>query len=166
MLRVYSIASGFAVDSGHRCPDAHDPIQLYKDQALIDLSPLFIIHKLSASSVYYMKATFVELASFARYRAEYLTDEQFNDFQDKLLRSPEAGDVISGSGGLRKIRYSDKRRHKGARGGLRVIYYWWNGGHQFWLFTIYDKDEADDLTHDQLKILKTLLMKELEQRGG
>ena len=55
------------------------------------------------------------------------------------MMRPDAGDLIEGTGGLRKLRY-DARRGKGQRGGLRVIYYWWDGGLQFWLFTLYDKD--------------------------
>ncbi len=53
---------------------------------------------------------------------------------------------------------------KGKRGGLRVIYYWWSGGDQFWLFTVYDKDQADDLTPVQRKVLKQLLKNELKNR--
>jgi putative transcriptional regulator len=56
-----------------------------------------------------------------------------------LILYPEAGDSIPGAGGLRKLRFADRRRGKGRRGGLRVIYYWWDSGSQFWLFTIYDK---------------------------
>jgi hypothetical protein len=46
-----------------------------------------------------------------------------------------------------------------------VIYYWWVGGRQFWLFTLYDKDEMDDLTAKEKKVLKELLEKELIARG-
>lgn len=53
---------------------------------------------------------------------------------------------------------------KAACGGLRVIYYWWSAGRQFWLFTLYDKDEADDLTAREKKLLKDLLKAELEAR--
>ena len=45
--------------------------------------------------------------------------------QTTLMKSPAAGDVIEGTGGLRKLRFADVRRGKGKRGGLRVIYYWW-----------------------------------------
>lgn len=60
---------------------------------------------------------------------------------------PRAGvaGYLTGTGGLRKLRFADERRGKGKRGGLRVIYYWWDAGSQFWLFTIYDKDETSDL---------------------
>ena len=61
-----------------------------------------------------------------------------------MLKDPEAGDVITGTGGLRKVRHSDATRGKGKRGGLRIIYYWWEPKRQFWLFTLYDKDELDD----------------------
>lgn len=80
------------------------------------------------------------------------------------MENPEAGDVIEGTGGLRKIRFSDAKRGKGKRGGLRVIYYWWSVGKQFWLFTIYNKDEKDDLTPAQKKVLKELIKQELEAR--
>jgi hypothetical protein len=51
---------------------------------------------------------------------------------------------------------------KGKRGGLRVIYYWWNAGFQFWLFTLYDKDEMSDLTKLQREMLKEMLKTELQ----
>ena len=79
------------------------------------------------------------------------------------MANPNAGDVIEGTGGLRKMRFSDSRRRKGKRGGLR-IYYWWFAGLQFWLFTLYDKDELQDLTTDQRKALKVLLKTELDAR--
>ena len=84
--------------------------------------------------------------------------------QTALMENPEAGDVIEGTGGLRKLRRADPRRGKGKRGGLRVIYYWWDGRHQFWLFTLYDKDEMDDLSAKEKKLLKDMLKRELEAR--
>jgi hypothetical protein len=51
-----------------------------------------------------------------------------------------------------------------ASGGLRVIYYWWGGGQQFWLFTLYDKDEMDSLSAAEKKTLKGMLKAELEAR--
>lgn len=65
---------------------------------------------------------------------------------------------------LRKMRFADGRRGKGKRGGLRVIYFWWNEGAQFWLFTLYDKDEASDLTKAQCKLLKDMVKAELDKR--
>lgn len=111
-----------------------------------------------------MKAIFVELPPFERHRNDYLTDESFRSFQLMLMANPHAGDVIEGTGGLRKVRFADKTRGKGKRGGLRVIYYWWVSGEQFWLFTVYNKDEMDDLTAAQRKFLKGLLEQELAAR--
>jgi len=111
-----------------------------------------------------MKALFVELPAFARFRNDYLDDEGFRGLQTAMILNPEAGDVIEGTGGLRKLRYGDPRPGKGKRGGLRVIYYWWNGESQFWLFTLYDKDELKDLSPQEKKALKSMLKTELEIR--
>jgi mRNA-degrading endonuclease RelE of RelBE toxin-antitoxin system len=111
-----------------------------------------------------VKAVFVELPPFARYRAEYLDDDAFLRLQQLLMLNPEGGALIPGAGGLRKLRFADERRGKGKRGGLRVIYYWWDAGLQFWLFTIYDKDEMADLTKAQRQTLKEMIKKELEAR--
>jgi hypothetical protein len=111
-----------------------------------------------------MKAVFVELPPFNRVRSDYLDDDAYLTLQLALLSRPDAGAVIEGTGGLRKLRHADLRRGKGKRGGLRVIYYWWLGGDQFWLFTVYDKDEADDLNAKERKVLKALLEAELKAR--
>jgi hypothetical protein len=80
------------------------------------------------------------------------------------MANPVAGDVIEGSGGLRKLRFGDARRAKGKRGGLRVIYYFWIGGPEFWFFTVYDKGEVADLTARQRGMLKERLKDELRMR--
>lgn len=112
-----------------------------------------------------MDALFIELPPFQRHRKDYLDDELFRGLQLELLKNPEAGALIEGTGGLRKLRLGDTSRHKGRRGGLRVIYYWWSGGARFWLFTLYGKNEQNDLTSQQKKLLKQLLDKELEARA-
>jgi len=113
-----------------------------------------------------MRATFIELPPFQRVRETYFDDESFKALQNKLMKNPDAGDVIQGTGGLRKIRYADWRRGKGKRGGLRVIYFWKDADDQFWLFTVYDKDEAEDLTADQRKALKQRLVWEIDMRSA
>jgi len=111
-----------------------------------------------------MKAVFIELPPFERHRANYLHDDDFRGLQNLLMLQPEAGDLIPGTGGLRKLRFADARRGKGKRSGLRVIYYWWDTESQFWLFTIFDKDEMADLTPLQRKALKEMIKKELDAR--
>lgn len=80
------------------------------------------------------------------------------------MGNPETGDMIPRSGGMRKLRFPDERRGKGKRGGLRIVYYFWRGGPEFWLFMLYDKDEADDLTPSQVAALNRRLKEELEER--
>lgn len=70
-----------------------------------------------------MQAIFVELPPFERVRQDYMGDDAYHQLQLELLANPDAGDVIEGTGGLRKLRRPDPRRGKGKRGGLRVIYY-------------------------------------------
>ena len=60
-----------------------------------------------------MKAVFVELPPFERHRAEYLDDQAFRDLQLLLMLDPTAGDVIVGTGGLRKLRFADTRPGQG-----------------------------------------------------
>ncbi len=111
-----------------------------------------------------MEALFVELPAFSCYRSDYLDDDAFRTLQYALMQNPTAGDVIAATGGLRKLRYVDVKRGKGKRGGLRVIYFWWEVGRQFWLFTLYNKDEMTDLSVQEKRLLKEMLKMELEAR--
>jgi len=63
------------------------------------------------------------------------------------------------------MRWADARRGKGRRGGLRIIYYHFPSEHQIWLLTLYNKDEASDLTAQQKKILKVSIERELAARA-
>ncbi|WP_245623475.1 type II toxin-antitoxin system RelE/ParE family toxin [Catenovulum maritimum] len=69
------------------------------------------------------------------------------------MSNPKAGDVIQGTGGLRKLRVSSK----GKRGGARVIYYFLDQKQRFYLLTIYAKNEMPDLTSEQKKQLKSFM---------
>ncbi|HET6176584.1 MAG TPA: hypothetical protein VFE61_06615 [Candidatus Sulfotelmatobacter sp.] len=108
---------------------------------------------------------FFEAPAFTRYLSRYLDDEQYRALQDALANAPELGDLISGTGGFRKVRWADVRRGKGRRGGLRVIYYWFDGQNQIWLMTIYDKNEATDLTPQQKRMLKAAIDSEKKSRA-
>jgi hypothetical protein len=111
-----------------------------------------------------VKALFVELPAFERHRDRYLDDDAFQGIQNLLLSNPEAGDVIPDTGGLRKLRFADRSRGKGKRGGLRVIYYWWSAGVQFWLFTLFSKDDMTDLAPQQRKMFRVMIKAELAAR--
>lgn len=75
--------------------------------------------------------------------------------QEALLLRPETGDLIPQSGGLRKIRW--RISGKGKRGGLRVIYYWDAPDDTFFMLAAYKKSKKEDLTKDQIKILRNLV---------
>ena len=111
-----------------------------------------------------MNLVFLETPLFTRLLGNYLTDESYRALQRVLMENPETGEVMPGTGGFRKIRWEDARRGKGKRGGLRVIYYYLTGDRQIWFFTLYDKDEAADLTAEEKKILKKAIQAELEAR--
>lgn len=111
-----------------------------------------------------MKLVFFETPLFTRLLPDYLDDEAYSELQQALATEPEAGDVMPGTGGFRKIRWADPRRGKGKRGGLRIIYYYLPEDHQIWLFTIYDKDEVTDLTARQKGVLKQAIQAELKAR--
>jgi len=85
-----------------------------------------------------------------------MDDLEYAEMQAFLSQHPDAGNVIRGSGGMRKLRWAGSGR--GKRGGLRVIYYWWVAKDRISLLLAYPKNEQDDLTADQLKQLKNQLM--------
>jgi hypothetical protein len=107
---------------------------------------------------------FIEAPIFSRYVSDYLADDEYRELQSQLAAHPELGDLMPGTGGFRKLRWRDARRGKGRRGGLRIIYYFFLADQQIWLMTLYDKDEASDLTSKQKKALKNALDAELQAR--
>jgi mRNA-degrading endonuclease RelE of RelBE toxin-antitoxin system len=92
---------------------------------------------------------FIEAPAFTHRLGNYLNDDGYKELQAKLGANPELGDLMSATGGFRKVRWADARRGKGRRGGLRIIYYHLKADSQIWFMTIYDKDEASDLTATQ-----------------
>jgi len=108
---------------------------------------------------------FIEAPAFTTHLARYLDDEGYTALQLHLANEPEAGAVIAGTGGFRKIRWADQRRQKGKRGGLRIIYYYFSPDTQIWLMTLYDKSEATDLSAAEKRILKAAIEREIDQRA-
>jgi mRNA-degrading endonuclease RelE of RelBE toxin-antitoxin system len=103
-----------------------------------------------------MKLTFVETLVFTARWRKRADDEALRALQRVLLESPQAGKPIPGCGILRKLRVADPSRSKGKRGGLRVIYMHTPEAAIVDLFTVYGKDEADDLSADEIKALCAL----------
>ncbi len=108
---------------------------------------------------------FVESPLCTQLLPEYLTDDEYAALQRYLVNGPEAGDVMPGTGGFRKVRWADRRRGQGRRGGLRVIYYLFEQEGQIWFLTLYGKDEAEDLTRNQKRLLKAGIDEEKRQRS-
>ena len=75
-----------------------------------------------------------------------------------LVLRPDAGNLIPGGGGLRKIRWGAKGR--GKRGGVRVIYYWAVKQDRILMLMMYAKNEQDNLTAEQLKVLRRIIEEE------
>lgn len=102
---------------------------------------------------------FLETPVFTRRIRELVDDEDYRRLQVRLLLDPEAGDLIAGSGGLRKVRMAVRGR--GKRGGARIIYYWIGARSLIYLLLAYAKNEQDELDEGQLKSLRALVRMEL-----
>lgn len=104
---------------------------------------------------YNQTVVFVETPIFTKRIQQYMDDDEYIELQKYLAATPDAGDIIRGSGGIRKLRWAGSGR--GKRGGLRVIYFWWVAKDRISMLLAYPKNEMDDLTADQLKRLKNEL---------
>ncbi|MBT8462194.1 MAG: type II toxin-antitoxin system RelE/ParE family toxin [Rhodothermales bacterium] len=99
--------------------------------------------------------------SFFTKKIEKLLDrESYRLLQLSLVAYPESGDLIRGSGGLRKIRWSGSGR--GKRGGTRVIYYWATEDGVILMLMAYAKNEAADLTKEQVAVLRRVVEEEFK----
>jgi mRNA-degrading endonuclease RelE of RelBE toxin-antitoxin system len=102
---------------------------------------------------------FIETPIFTSEIQSLLPDEYYRNLQGDLSIRPDAGNIITGSGGLRKIRFGLKGI--GKRGGLRIIYYWDPPDTIYMLFAC-KKNEQEDLTKSQIKILSKLVQEYLK----
>ncbi len=109
---------------------------------------------------YDIDMVFLETSVFTKRIVECLTDTEYAELQDYLMHNPEAGAVIQGTGGLRKIRWKGSGR--GKRGGTRLIYYWWRPERMLMLYA-YLKNEREDLTQSQLKILAKIAKESINE---
>ena len=103
---------------------------------------------------------FVETPIFTREVTELLSDEEYRGLQLALLFRPEQGPLIPKGGGLRKIRW--RKSGSGKRGGLRMIYFWDKDSATIYMLFVYQKNEQEDLTPNQLRVLRKLVREELK----
>jgi len=97
----------------------------------------------------------VETPIFTRRIQAILSDDEYRLLQIQLINKPDSGKVTRGSGGLRKFRWSAGGH--GKRGGIRIIYYWFESQETLLLLFVYSKREQDDLTPEQLRQLKKVV---------
>lgn len=101
-----------------------------------------------------------ETSVFTKQVTKLLDAQSYRLLQLRLVADPSAGDLIERSGGLRKIRWQGSGR--GKRGGVRVIYYWATEHDVLLMLLMYAKNEQEDLTADQLRILAALVEEEFK----
>ncbi len=89
---------------------------------------------------------------FSRLVSAFLSDEEYAQLQQALIRNPDAGDLIPGSGGIRKLRWKGSGR--GKRGGVRVIYYAKRQQGEIWMLTLYPKNISENIPAHILKKIK------------
>jgi len=95
--------------------------------------------------------TFIESSIFERVLPVYLDDDEYAELQQYLIQNPEAGEVVPGSGGVRKVRWA--RAGAGKRGGLRIIYLVRYRPNEFWMLTLYAKARRENVPAHILKQL-------------
>ncbi|MHB8743442.1 MAG: type II toxin-antitoxin system RelE/ParE family toxin [Sulfuricaulis sp.] len=104
---------------------------------------------------------FIESEYFSRRLSKYLSDEEYSELQWFLTLHPDAGAVIAGTGGIRKLRWGSEG--KGKRGGLRVIYYWRRTPDTVILLELYRKNERSDLNSTERRTLRKILEQMLKE---
>lgn len=103
-----------------------------------------------------MTRTFVEVPLFTRRWAEIgLHDKELRALQIMLLKDPEAGPVMEGTGGIRKVRFS--LEHRGKSGSVRVCYTDFAKYEVIYLITAFEKKEQENLTNEEKNVLKKLV---------
>lgn len=96
--------------------------------------------------------SFIETRLFTRLVQDYLDDEEYRELQKVLMNNPETGNVIPGSGGVRKLRWRAPGR--GKRGGYRVIYYAKIKQGVIWMLTMYPKNVAENIPAHVLRQIR------------
>jgi len=104
--------------------------------------------------------TIVEMPEYLRKSVKLLTDPQRLSIINYLASHPASGDIMQGTGGIRKLRWSAQGR--GKSGGVRIIYYYHNESMPIFLLTVFGKGEKANLTsseRNELSKFTTLLVK-------
>ena len=95
---------------------------------------------------------FIETPFFTKALSRYLEDDEYAKLQNYLNEQPDAGVIVPGSGGVRKLRWGSEGR--GKRGGLRIIYYLRSARGELWMLTIYGKNVSENIPAHLLKQMR------------
>lgn len=135
--------------TAHTNHDRGPPFSVFRELASID----------PGTSMAYLGSMIIKETSVFTRRVQRLLDsESYRLLQVHLLHQPDSGDIISGSGGIRKIRWAPTG--SGKRGGARILYYWAVDDHTILMLFAFAKNERADLSRDQLKHLAALVQEE------
>jgi len=99
-----------------------------------------------------------ETSIFTKEITRILTDDEYKALQNFLVANPKGGDVIKGSGGLRKVRW--KLKGRGKSGGIRNIYYYHEKESLLLMIYVYEKSKTEDLTPKQIALLRKIFMED------
>ena len=105
----------------------------------------------------------IETSIFTRQIDNLLDAHEYRLLQIELYHRPGTGDIIPGSGGIRKMRWG--LGSQGKRGGLRILYYFIDNDDVIYMLLAYKKSKQEDLTPKQMKKLKKLVEKELHSHN-
>lgn len=107
--------------------------------------------------------TVVELPEFIKRSEQFLREDERKNIVNYLANHPDAGVVMKGTGGIRKLRW--KKEGTGKSGGIRVIYYYYNKQYPLFLLTAFSKTEKVNLTKAERNELAKLTRKLIESYG-
>jgi hypothetical protein len=110
--------------------------------------------------------TVAEMPEYIRRATKLLSQSERNDVIDYVAATPKAGDLIQGTGGVRKLRWA--RSGRGKSGGVRVIYYFHSESLPLYLLTVFGKGEKADLSQAERNELAKLVqvLKGLAKESG
>jgi mRNA-degrading endonuclease RelE of RelBE toxin-antitoxin system len=108
--------------------------------------------------------TVAELPSYRTFAEKHLPENERQNIIDFLAKNPKSGDIIQGTGGVRKLRWG--KGDRGKSGGVRIIYYFHSDKLPLYLVTLFAKNERDNLSaqerNDLSKLVDILISTTLE----
>jgi hypothetical protein len=134
---------GLALQVSYRTILPYAAVRVVERMGLADADPAPLRSCNYTALPYNIDVEFIEASAFTRHIYDYLSEDEYLGLQSFLLQYPEAGKVVPGSGGVRKLRWAVPGH--GKRGGLRIIYYYRSRHDEIWMLTVYRKSEIENI---------------------